>query len=73
MLDTLGIYARRFGTDAERAQERLHNLVPFAADASKFLAFIRQKHAAIGSVLNHAICSKPLEHLRDRRLRHPEP
>ena len=72
MLDALGVDPGSLRTDAESAQEILHDLVALAALAGEAQARLGQEHAAIGPLLDEPVGGEALQHLCDCRLRHAE-
>ncbi len=59
VLDALGIDTRRFGADAERAQEGFHRLMANATLFRDLAAGIGQEHSTIGFPGNESIRAQP--------------
>ncbi len=73
VLDALGIDARCFGADAERAQKGFHRLVADAALLGNLAAGLGQEHAAIGFSGDQPLGAQPGQHLGHGRLGDAQP
>ena len=72
MLDALSVDPRRLDADADRAEKRLDDLVPLAADARQYLPCVREKDTPVRALLDISFRNQAFEHLGDGRLRDAE-